>query len=142
MENLIKLLNELKNREFKISNTTKGEQIQQTQRNALKAELLAAIREDIKASYEFVFQSDEGILLEIANNSIADNLQDEEGSGAITACLDIKIKNLNCNAVDESEDFMRKLAEKEEKKKAIAEKKAAKIAQDKKIRAERKIKEE
>lgn len=131
MTHLIELLNELKTRDFKITETAKGEQIQQTQRNALKAELLSAIREDIKESYEFVFQSEEGILLEIANDSIADNLQSEEGSGAITACLDIKIKNLECNAEDESADFMRKLAEKEEKKKANAEKKAAKIAKAK-----------
>lgn len=142
MDNLIKLLSELKEREFKISDTTKGEQIQQTQRNQLKAELLNAIREDIAQAYEYVYQSDEGILIEIANDSIADGLKNDDGSGAITACLDIKIKNLDCNAENESEDFMRKLREKAEKKKALAEQKAAKMAKDKAERERKKAERE
>lgn len=142
MKNLVALLTALREREFTISDTAKGEQIQQTQRNKLKTELLAAIRADIKAAYEYVYQSEEGVLIEIENQSIADKLQSDEGSGAITACLDIKIKNLDCNAEMESEDFERKQQEKAEKKKAEAEKKAAKIARDKEARAAKAKKEE
>lgn len=134
MKHLTALLNELKERTFTISNTNKGELIQQTQRNKLKAELLAALRADIEEVYKYVFQSDEGILIEIENQSIADNLENDEGSGAITACLDIKIKNLDCNAEVESADFEQKQREKIEKKQAAAKKKSAKIERDRQTR--------
>ena len=137
MENLMKLLDELQAKSFRITETKNGEAIQQTERNKLKADILNALFKDLKAAYEFTFRSDEGILLEIENKSIADALQSEEGSGAITVCLDLKVKNLGCNAESESEDYMRKLAEKEEKRKAEADKKAKKIARD---AAERKSK--
>lgn len=135
MKNLLTLIDEIKTRPLSISVTAKGEQVQQTQRNKLKTELLAAIRADMKDVYEYVYQSEEGILIEIENQNIADKLQSDEGSGAITVCLDIKIKNLDCNAEMESKDFERKQQEKTEKKKAETEKKAAKIARDKEARA-------
>ena len=135
MQNLVKLIDEIKTRPLTITTTAKGEQVQQTQRNKLKAELMAAIMADIKAVYEYVYPSSEGILIEIANDSVADNLTSEEGSGAITVALDLKIKNLDSNAQQDSEAYMQDIAEKEAKKKADAEKKAAKIARDKAARA-------
>ncbi len=135
MENLMKLLDELQVKSFRITETKNGEAIHQTERNKLKADILDALFHDIQARYEYTYRSEEGILIEIANQSIADALQSEEGSGAITVCLDLKVKNLDCNAENESADYMRKLTEKEEKARAAAEKKAAKIARDK---AERK----
>lgn len=134
MQNLVKLIDEIKSRPLTITTTAKGEQVQQTQRNKLKAELMAAIMADIKAAYEFVYPSAEGILIEIANDSVADNLTSEEGSGAITVALDLKIKNLDSNATQDSEAYLQDVAEKEAKKKADAEKKAAKIARDKAAR--------
>ena len=132
MENLMKLLDELQAKSFRITETKNGEAIHQTERNK---DILDALFHDIQARYEYTYRSEEGILIEIANQSIADALQSEEGSGAITVCLDLKVKNLDCNAENESADYMRKLTEKEEKARAAAEKKAAKIARDK---AERK----
>lgn len=130
MEHLKQLLAELQNKTFRITETTRGEAIQQTERNKLKADILNAIFDDIREVYEYVFRSEEGILLEVENQSIADNLQSEEGSGAITVCIDLKVKNLDCNAENESADYMRKLEEKREKEKAAAKKKAEKIARD------------
>lgn len=135
MQNLVKLIDEIKTRPLTITNTAKGEQVQQTQRNKLKAELMAAILADLKEGYEYVYSSADGILIEIANDSVADNLQSEEGSGAITVALDLKIKNLDTNAEQDSEAYLQEVAEKEAKKKADAEKKAAKIARDKAARA-------
>jgi hypothetical protein len=142
MQHLTALLEELKNKPFRVSTNKNGEAIQQTERNALKNDLLNAIRQDIAECYEYVYQNEDGILLEIANSSIADNISNEEGSGAITACVDIKIKNLDFNATTESEDYMRKVNEKAEKQKAKDEKKNAKIARDKAMRASKKKEEE
>lgn len=135
MKNLLTLIDEIKTRPLSISVTAKGEQVQQTQRNKLKSELMAAILADLKEGYEYVYSSADGILIEIANDSVADNLQSEEGSGAITVALDLKIKNLDTNAEQDSEAYLQDVAEKEAKKKADAEKKAAKIARDKAARA-------
>lgn len=135
MKNLLALIDEIKTRPLSISVTAKGEQVQQTQRNKLKAELMAAILADLKEEYEYVYSSAEGILIEIANDSVADNIQSEEGSGAITIALDLKVKNLDTNAEQDSEAYLQDVAEKEAKKKADAEKKAAKIARDKAARA-------
>lgn len=135
MKNLLTLIDEIKTRPLSISVTAKGEQVQQTQRNKLKAELMAAILADLKEEYEYVYPSADGILIEIANDSVADNTQSEEGSGAITIALDLKIKNLDTNAEQDSEVYLQEVAEKEAKKKADAEKKAAKIARDKAARA-------
>lgn len=134
MENLLKLIEETKSTEFKITKSTKGEQLQQTQRNKLKKDLIQALQEDIKTKYSYVFRGKDGIILEIANDSVADNITNELGSGAITIAIDIKIKDLETNAENLAEDYAIDLAEKEEKAKKKAEKKANKIAEDTKRR--------
>lgn len=136
MKHLKALLDTLQDQTFRITETTRGEAIQQTERNKLKADILNAIFDDIRDTYEYVFRSEEGILLEIANQSIADKLQSDEGSGAITVCFDLKVKNLDCNAETESADYMRKLEEKRQKEAEAAKKKAEKIARDKKQRGD------
>lgn len=133
MQNLVKLLEELKTRQFKITIDKNGKsKVQQTQRNGLKAEILTAIMEDIKSAYpELVFRTDEGIVLEIANDSIADNLDSEsDGSGAITIAIDLKVKDLDSNATDLANAYAVDLAEKAEKANARAKAKNDKIARD------------
>ena len=133
MQNLVKLLEELKARQFKITIDKNGKsKLQQTQRNNLKAEILTALMEDIKAEYpELIFRTDEGIILEIANDSVADNLDSESlGSGAITIALDLKIKDLDSNATDLANAYAVDLAEKAEKAEQKAKAKTAKIARD------------
>jgi hypothetical protein len=133
MQNLVKLLNELKDRQFKITIDKNGKsKLQQTQRNGLKAEILTALMDDIKSVYpELVFRTDEGIVLEIANDCVADNLDGEsEGSGAITVAIDLKVKDLDSNATDLANAYAIDLAEKTEKANAKAKAKADKIASD------------
>ena len=134
MEKLLKLIEETKTTNFKITKSTKGEQLQQTQRNKLKKDLIQALQEDIKTKYAYVFRGKDGIILEIANDSVADNITNEFGSGAITIAIDIKVKDLETNAEDLAEDYAIDLAEKEEKAKKKAEQKARKIAEDTKRR--------
>lgn len=136
MENLRKLIEELKTRPLKITVDKNGKtKIHQTQRNELKKELQNAIMLDLRETLDIVAIVRNGtknlIGLEIPNDSIADNLPDNcEGSGAITATIDCTITDLD-NSFDELlDEYAQKQAENEEKAKAKAESKAKKIARD------------
>lgn len=139
MENFISTIESVKERKFDITDNSKGKNLQQTQRNNLKNELLASIFADLKAKYEYTFLGKDGILVEIANDSVADNVSpDDCGSGAITVVLDLTIKSLDTSAVELAEDYAHELAEKEKAKNKKAEEKAKKIAKDKAERAKKK----
>lgn len=140
MENIVKLVEDTKTKRFEITETKSGEIVKTSQRNALKSDIINALFNDLKEVYEFVYRGEDGILLEIANDSIADNLKSEEGSGAITACIDIKIKNLDTNAEYEAQAYADLLTEKALKKEEQAKAKKEKIAKDKAERAKRKTK--
>jgi hypothetical protein len=132
MDNLMNLIVELKNRELKITTNNKGvEQLQQTQRNNLKAELVNALFNDIASEYDYTFRVKDGIMLEIANDSVADNIKNDIGSGAISVTIDIKINDLETNAESEKESYDISVAEKLEKKAKAEKSKADKIARDK-----------
>lgn len=132
MDNLMNLIAELKSRDFKITTNNKGvEQLQQTQRNNLKAELVNALCKDIASKYEYTYRVKDGIMLELANDSVADKIKNELGSGAISVVIDIKINDLETNADTESESYKVEQAEKLEKKNKMAQAKAEKIARDK-----------
>ena len=132
MDNLMNLIVELKNRELKITTNNKGvEQLQQTQRNNLKAELVNALFQDIASKYDYTFRVKDGIMLEIANDSVADNIKNDIGSGAISVTIDIKINDLETNAESEKESYDISVAEKLEKKAKAEKSKAEKIERDK-----------
>ena len=132
MQNLVKLLAEIKTRPLKITIDKNGNsKVQQTQRNLLKNEILNAIMQDIASEYEYVYRATDGILLEIANDSIADNLNAEtNGSGAITVAIDLKVKDLDNNALDLQEIYELDQQKKLEKAEQKAKDKASKIARD------------
>lgn len=132
MDNLMNLIAELKSRDFKITTNNKGvEQLQQTQRNNLKAELVNALFQDIASKYDYTFRIKDGIMLELANDSVADNIKNELGSGAISITIDIKINDLETNAETEKESYDISVAEKLEKKAKADKSKAEKVARDK-----------
>lgn len=134
MRNFIDKIEQIQVQEFKITKGTKGEQIQQTQRNNLKADLVQAIYDLFASNYDYVYRSKDGVLLEIANESIADNVSNELGSGAITVCIDLKVMGLETDARAESEDYVHTLKEKALKNEKKAKDKADKIAYDEKRR--------
>ena len=134
MKNLQELIKELNGRELKISKTTKGEMIHQTQRNGIKAELMSALLQDIKAVNEYTFRTADGIVFEIENESIKNGISNELGSGAITVCVDLKIMSLETDASVDSEDYENLLQEKQEKAEKKKKDKAEKIAYDTKRR--------
>ena len=132
MDKMLNLIVELKTRDFKITTNNKGvEQLQQTQRNNLKAELVNALFQDIASKYEYAYRVKDGIMLEIANDSVADKIKNESGSGAISVVIDIKVNDLETNADTESESYKVEQAEKLEKKAKAEKSKAEKIARDK-----------
>ena len=148
LENVMKLLNELKELEIPISNTTRGEQIQQTYRNKFTARLREALFEDALATLPVTdsgndvvpFLTKDGVILEVPNESIANGITNDLGSGAISIEMKFTIKGLEYNAADESEDYEISVEEKRQKALDAEKKKADKIARDRKAREEREAK--
>lgn len=130
-----------------VSNTTRGEQIQQTFRNNLTRQLKEVLFEDCSETFPLdgsadiiAYRTKEGVVIEIPNSSVADNITNEYGSGAISLELKFAIKGLEYNAVDMAEEFDIHQRQKAEEAKLAEEKKQAKIAKDRKAREEREIK--
>ena len=146
LEKTISALEGVRDLNIKISDTKNGECIHQTQRNKIGAILRNALVEDFKeifpASDEptaiVAYLTDDGLVLEIPNASVKDNITNVEGSGAITVELGFTVKNLTYNAQDKSDAYAVEVAEKEAKEKEKAEKKAKKIAKDTETRAKKK----
>lgn len=139
MEKFVEFLNGLENVEFKVSRSNSGvETIQATQRNKLKQDLTEIFFEVLKEKYPFTFRSGKGILLDVSNSSVADSIENEEGSGGITVRIEFVIPSLSTDPSDEEKIF---LLEEEAKSKLKAEKEAlkkAKIQKDMAARAEKK----
>ena len=144
--NTILALKDIKELAVKISDTKNGECIHQTQRNGIGAKLREALAQDFLQIFPYsenaedivAYVTDDGLVLEIPNQSVKDGISNVNGSGAITVELGFTVKNLEYNAQDESESHKVKVAEKEAKAKELAEKKAKKIAADNKARAKKK----
>lgn len=143
--NTLTALNELKEVEVKISQTKTGEAIHQTQRNKIGATMRAALLADLVKVFPIsenpedivVYNTAEGIIFEIPNASVRDNITNANGSGAISLEIGFTVKSLEYNAKDNSEAYEVTLAEKAAKKAEAEAKKAKKIEADKKARAQK-----
>lgn len=142
-----KMLREIMGLDIPISNTTRGEQIQQTFRNKLTAQLKEALFEDCMESFPasevngiIPYLTKDGVILELPNESVADGITNDIGSGAISIEMKFTIKGLEYNAADESEDYDLHLLEKQRKAEEAEKKKADKIARDRKAREARELK--
>ena len=146
LTNTMETLNAIKEIAIKISATKSGESIHQTQRNQIGSMLREALIKDFMEFFPpsdeqnaiVAYHTKEGLMLEIPNSSVADNITNTAGSGAITINLDYTVKNLEYNAKDESEAYLVDLADKVAKEKKKAEDKQKKMEQDKRIRAKKK----
>ena len=107
MEKFVEYINGLKEKSFDVAEikTSGAEIIQATQRNALKAEITKEFFKALKGIYPYTFMTEKGVLLEIANDSIADGIKNEEGSGAITVKIEFVIPSLDTNAEIEEKNF-------------------------------------
>ena len=140
--NTLTALNALKNATVKISQTKNGEAIHQTQRNKMGAILREALFTDLSKIFPLsdnaedivVYLTEDGIVLEVPNASVKDNISNVNGSGAITLEIGFTVKSLEYNAQDKAEAYSVDLAEKERKAKEAEVKKKAKIAKDEAVR--------
>ena len=143
--NTLTALNALKGSEIKISQTKNGEAIHQTQRNKIGAVLRNALFTDLSAIFPVsdnaddivVYLTADGIILEVPNESVRDNITSVNGSGALSLEIGFTVKSLEYHAKDESDAYAVKLANKEAEAKEAAEKKAKKIAKDSAARAKK-----
>lgn len=146
MDKLVNTLNEIAETNYKVTLAKNGtENIHQTQRNGIGAQLKQALYESLSEllvdgndpNTLGVFFTSEGVIVEVPNSSIADNVTNEEGSGAISLLFSVQVKSLNYNAADSSESYQVEVAEKMAKKLAAEEKKKTKIAKDSAARAKK-----
>lgn len=114
--------------------------LQQTKRNAAKQELLEGLKNTLEQLFERdptplanVYLTDEGVAVEVENDSIGKKVED--GNGMITMILDIKFKSLDYDAMLASDVYTEERAQKEAARAEKAEAKARKIAADKARRA-------
>ena len=147
LKNTQSFLEKMISLDIPISNTTRGEQIQQTFRNNLTNQLKEVLFEDCLASFPFdnesgiiAYRTKEGVILEVPNSSVADNITNEYGSGAISIELKFTIKGLEYNAEEMAEDYDASIREKQVKLAETERKKAEKIKRDRAAREAREAK--
>lgn len=147
LKNTRAFLEQMTEMDMPVSNTSRGEQIQQTFRNNLTTQLKEVLFEDCMESFPFddpsgiiAYRTKDGVVLELPNNSVADNITNEYGSGAISIEIKFTIKGLEYNAADMAEEYDIGLREKAAKAKEAERKKLAKIERDRKAREARELK--
>ena len=144
LKHTLKMLQRIMELEIPVSNTTRGEQIQQTYRNNLTTKLKEALFKDCSEAFNneettgiIPYLTKEGVVLELPNESVADNTDPNMCNGAISIEFSFAIKSLEYDATEASKeyDFAREQARKRAEE--TEAKKQAKIAKDKAARAER-----
>ena len=128
-----------------VSNTARGEQIQQTFRNNLTAQLKEIMFEDCAECFPadgdiIAYNTKDGVVLEIPNSSVADNITNSFGSGAISIEFKFTIKGLDYNAAEMADDYAVLQKAKAATAKENERKKQEKMEKDSKSRAAREAK--
>jgi hypothetical protein len=111
MENLQTLVQATNTKKFTVSK----DKIKQTERNALKSDILEALSSDLADSIEVVGRSKEGIVIALPN----------EMEGSIYAVVDVVLKNLDFDPEILISEYETAKAEKEAKARALAQKRAS-----------------
>lgn len=137
------LLTKIQALDIPISNTTRGEQIHQTYRNQLTAELRTALYEDLMDSLRddsdgiLPYLIKEGVILEIPNASVADNTDPDVCNGAISIEMSFTFKGLDFDAPEAAAEFDFLQQKKRREAEEAAKKKEEKIRRDEAARAAR-----
>ena len=111
MENLQALVQETNTKKFSVSK----DKIKQTERNALKSDILEALSSDLADSIEVVGRSKEGVIIALPN----------EMEGSIYGVVDVVLKNLDFDPEILISEYEMAKAEKERKAQALAQKRAS-----------------
>lgn len=111
MENLQALVQATNTKKFSVSK----DKIKQTERNALKSDILEALSSDLADSIEVVGRSKEGVIIALPN----------EMEGSIYGVVDVVLKNLDFDPEILISEYEMAKAEKERKAQALAQKRAS-----------------
>jgi hypothetical protein len=142
MKNLKEYLENLQGTKLITSTRAGSPTIKSTQRNKIKHDIEKATLKDFMALLEDLViaeKTDKGIILALEHNDL---LRVSDASGEICFEINIKVKNLDYDIVNQRASFERDLELKEEKKKAQAENKKRKIKRDTIKREQKKMLEE
>ena len=137
-----KVIEQVKNTTYHVSESRGVPVVQQTERNNIRKQLVNGLLGTLKnlltdeenGNVANVYLTSEGIAIEMENSSV----DVEGGNGFITFMVDVKMKDLLYDAMNEEEAYAADVAEKEAKAQKAAEAKAAKIAKAKQARAKNK----
>jgi hypothetical protein len=114
MTNISKLVAAIKGKVFKLS----GEKINQTERNAFKAQVLESLAVDLFSAGMTAVRTSDGIVLEIENDEL----------GNIYLELDVKVKNTDFDLDEAVADYQSKLTAASDRIAQVAKRKAERLA--------------
>jgi hypothetical protein len=114
MTNISKLVAAIKGKVFKLS----GEKINQTERNAFKAEVLESLATDLFSAGMTAVRTSDGIVLEIENDEL----------GNIYLELDVKVKNTDFDLDEAVADYQSKVTAAADRIAQVAKRKAERLA--------------
>jgi hypothetical protein len=114
MTNISKLVAALKGKVFKLS----GEKINQTERNAFKAQVLESLAVDLFSAGMTAVRTSDGIVLEIENDEL----------GSIYLELDVKVKNTDFDLDEAVADYQSKVTAAADRIAQVAKRKAERLA--------------
>lgn len=149
-ETFVNKIQELKEKELEVGTSRGVLSVQQTQRNVEKAILVEAFYESLKELAEKmgveIYITKEGIIIEIQNESVerqvASKDKDDLCSGMLSIEIDLKVKNLDYDAMAMQAEYIFKKEEAEEKARSKEAEKNRKIARDAEARAEKRRQKE
>lgn len=141
----VELIKDVEQREIDVVRSRGALALQQTQRNALKNEIMEALRLGLDSLGEEMgvdfYETNDGIVMEINNNHVKNRVKsmkdanDGDSEGYISVEFNLKIKNLDYQADVEEMIFQAEREEREAKVKAKEEAKRRKIENDAEVRA-------
>ena len=114
MTNISTLVAAIKGKVFKLS----GEKINQTERNAFKAQVLESLATDLFSAGMTAVRTSDGIVLEIENDEL----------GSIYLELDVKVKNTDFDLDEAVTDYQGKLTAAADRIAQVAKRKAERLA--------------
>lgn len=141
----IELIRNVEEREIEVVRSRGALALQQTQRNALKNEIMSAFKEGLEdlgamAGVDF-YETADGIIMEIDNEKVRRRVKrmkdenDGDSEGYISIEFNCKIKNLDYDAELEELIYIEEQKEKAEKEAKRERDKQAKIKKDAELRA-------
>lgn len=145
MKNFTEKLVDIEQRKLEVATSRGVLSVQQTQRNAIKKELIEAIFVDLQALAKThgitTYMTGEGPILSLENESVEDQVYRMDPTGEyntrIAIQFDIKIKNLNFDPQQEEEYFLAEQEKRRHKQEEQERLKEAKIKRDAEGRAQK-----